>query len=87
MPDSNGQVVIDITTLTLGDLEEVESVVGGDVLREIGRGTPSPKTLTALVWVVKRREDPAYTLDDARTIPLLKIYVRDQAPSPKDDGG
>lgn len=85
--ETNGHVVIDITTLTLGDLEAVEDAVGGDVLREISRATPNPKTLTALVWVVRRKTEPEFTLEDARATPLLKVEVVDAAPSPKDGDG
>lgn len=87
MSESNGHVVIDLNTLTLGDLEAVEEVVGGDVLRQISGGSPSPKALVALVWVVKRKADPAYTLDDARSVPLVKVAVQDEPASPKDDAG
>ena len=75
--------------LTLGDMEDFETVVGQTLLEAIrphpvmgadGRperdedGRPisevnvTAKALKALVWITLRRDNPEFTLDDARNI-------------------
>jgi hypothetical protein len=53
--------------LTLGELEELEDHTGlpMDVLRY-----SSAKVITFVVYLVRRRKDPDYSLDDARNIKI-----------------
>jgi hypothetical protein len=59
---------MDIDSITLGDIEEIETYAGlpfGD----IGENKPGVSKLrTALVWVLKRKENPAFTIEDARAL-------------------
>jgi hypothetical protein len=59
---------MDIDSITLGDIEDVENYAGlpfGD----IGENKPGvAKLRTALVWVLKRKENPAFTIEDARAL-------------------
>lgn len=61
---------IDINDLTLGDLEDIEGVVGSEAMRLLMRGEVTPKGMVALVWVAKRQTDPGFSLDDARKVQL-----------------
>lgn len=61
---------IDINDLTLGDLEDIEGVVGSDAMRLLMKGEVTPKGMVALVWVAKRQNDPGFSLDDARKVQL-----------------
>lgn len=80
------ELSFDINDLTWGELETIEEIVGRDVMRELGRGTPSVKTIVAVVYVVKRRTDPAFTLDDARTLKVNAVKIEGQS-DPKEPGG
>jgi len=85
-PERNEMVVIDVNTLTWGELEQIEDLTGRNVTGELGRGQPSAKTMTALIWVVKRRTDPNFTMDDARALTVTGVNVK--APTdPKDPAG
>lgn len=76
----------DVNELTFGEIETIEEIVGGDALRQLGRGTPSVKTLIAAVYVIKRRSDPDVTLDDVRQMNVSAVRLNGQA-DPKEPGG
>lgn len=77
---------IDPNTLTLGELEEIEEISGRPVSLELGRGTPSIRTLIGIVYVMKRRSDPSYTLDDARALQISTVKLEAKQ-GPKAPGG
>ena len=85
-PEPSEMIVIDANSLTLGELEEIEDLTGRNVTAELGKGTPSARTLTALIWVIKRRTDPGFTIEDARKINVAAFQVEAQT-SPKGAGG
>ena len=58
---------IDVSDLELGEVEQIEEYVG-TAASDINWG--SAKALAALVWVMERRTNPAYTLEEARKIKM-----------------
>jgi hypothetical protein len=68
---------MDIDTLTLGDIEDIENYAGLS-FSDIGEDKPGVSKLrTALVWVLKRKENKKFTIEDARNITpdeLSKIF-------------
>jgi len=59
---------MDINALTFGDIEDIENYAGLS-FSEIGEDKPGVSKLrTALVWVLKRKENPTFTIDDARML-------------------
>lgn len=77
---------IDPDDLSLGEVESIEEILGQPFSQVFVNGGVSAKAAVALVYVVKRRDDPAFTLDDARS---LKIGSLDfgQAADPTNGGG
>ena len=66
-------LTFDLNKVTLGDIVDIEEVCGvawDDILDMDGLPT---KVLLAMVWVAKRRDDPDFTLDDARQTPVAEI--------------
>lgn len=64
--------------LTLGDLELLESEAGlsfTEIVAQLhGEDVMPPiKVLLALAFVVRHREDPDFTKDDARAVPLSEM--------------
>lgn len=59
---------INIDDLTLGDLEEVEKIAGVSVGELFADGKLPAKALKAIVWVMRRREDPTFSLEDAANV-------------------
>lgn len=76
---------ININDLTLGDLEDIEAVVGPEAMRLVMRGEVTPKAMVALVWVAKRKAAPGFTLDDARKMPL-SLFSVEAGQDPKEPG-
>lgn len=67
------EVRVDISDLTLGEVEEFEEITGL-ALSNFGEGKPFPaKALVALVYLTKRRTDTAFTLDDARQVHISDL--------------
>lgn len=59
---------MDINTLTFGDIEDIENYAGMS-FSDIGEDKPGVSKLrTALVWVLKRKENPTFTIDDAKML-------------------
>jgi len=85
-PEPQEVVVIDANTLTLGELEEVEDLTGRNVVAELGRGQPSARSLTALVYIFKRRADPTFTMEDARRLDVSSFQVVARS-DPKEGAG
>ncbi|MDP9388183.1 MAG: hypothetical protein M3Q48_09810 [Actinomycetota bacterium] len=67
-------LTIDPDDLTLGEVEQLEELTGKP-LGEMFNGAISAKAATALVYVIKRREDPAFTLDDARAFKIGGLNI------------
>lgn len=59
---------IDVDKLTFRELLDVEEKAGLEIGKVIESG--SMRGMAALVWVVRRREDPQFSWDDALDLPL-----------------
>ena len=59
--------------LTLGDLEDLETVLG--CAMEEAQATPGMRLRmsSAMIWIRRRKIDPAFTFDDARALPISQI--------------
>ena len=72
----------DLDDLDLGETADLAEALGLN-LDELDRlSTPTPRMLPALVWIVKRRTDPAFTYEDARKIKLRQLSSPASAPAP-----
>lgn len=57
--------VFDFESLTIEDVETIEHISGRAIDSIMDDESPKGKTMKAIVFVVKRKENPMYTLDDA----------------------
>ena len=71
---------ININDLTLGDLEEIEDVAGKPA-SALFDGGMSAKTMQAVVYVLKRRGDPEFTIEDAKRIKVTEFGATDVPPT------
>lgn len=72
-------IVLDLDRMTLGELEAIEEVAGTDAVVAMMAGRMTAKALIAVAYVVKRRDDPAFTLEDARALKVLALKQPDDA--------
>lgn len=75
------EINLDPNDLTLGEAETFEELTGL-LVTDLRPGASIPsRALTAIVFIVKRRDDPDFTLEDARAIRFREI-TPPAAPSP-----
>lgn len=72
-------IVLDMEALTLGELETIEEVAGGDAAKAMMAGQVSAKALIAVAYVVKRRDHPEFTLEDAKALKVMALKQPDPA--------
>jgi len=60
----------DASSLTLGEIAKVEDISGQSIGSISDDSAPKGHALSALVYVLKRREDPAFTLASAERFTL-----------------
>ena len=65
--------VFDINELDLGELEDFAEATGIDPMQLQDGWQPTLKAVRAFVWLVKRRDDPALTLEDARRVKVSEL--------------
>ena len=83
MSEEAVKIVLDAEALTLGDLEDFEDFVGQDLFAVIptteeqaAEFKPSAKVLTGIVWIVKRAENPDFTIEDARHTKIADLDLK-----------
>jgi len=71
--------------ITLGEIEEIEDFANMSIT-EIGEDKPGViKLRIALAWILKRRIDPTYTIDDARKMSAKELTAFfDEEPAKKE---
>lgn len=75
-----GKIKIEVDDLTIGDLETIEEIAGEPAGRVFSQDF-SAKVLKALIFVVKRQENPDYTLEEASQVRFGDIdLVTDEDP-------
>lgn len=81
-------VELDIEKMTLGEIETIEEIAGADAVAGLmSGGRMTAKVLIAVTYVVKRRDNPAFTLDDARAMKVMALKQPDDAGKAPGNGG
>lgn len=70
-------IVLDLDSMTLGELEAIEDVAGAEAAKGMMAGQMTAKALIAVAYVVRRRDDPEFTLDQARALRVLALKQPD----------
>lgn len=83
---TEGPLKIDASQLTLRELSELESATGVP-LSELMEQSQA-KGIAGIAWLVKRRTDPAFTLDQALDLHMgdLEMIVAGEAPAASNGG-
>lgn len=71
--------------LTLGEMCDVEEASGFNItalnVDENGNAALPAKALVAIAWVLKRREQPDFTLEQARNIKIEELMGPEENPT------
>jgi hypothetical protein len=60
----------DFDSLTLEEVELIESLTNTGIDQAFADGKPKGKALAAFVWVVTKRTNPDYKMEDAKKVSL-----------------
>ena len=60
----------DFESLTLEEVEVIENLTNTSIDEAFANGKPKGKALSAFVWVVQKRNNPDYKMEDAKKISL-----------------
>jgi hypothetical protein len=60
----------DFESLTLEEVEIIENLTNTSIDEAFGNGKPKGKALSAFVWVVLKRDNPSFKMEDAKKLTL-----------------
>ncbi len=80
------EIILDVGELTIGDVEDIEEICGRP-FDELDFDKPSAKLVKAVVYILNRRTNPGFTLDDAREVKLSEVKVKRTEDRPTEAGG
>lgn len=81
---TDNALTFDLDQVTVGDIVDIEEVCGVPWDDIVEMDYPPTKVILAMVWVSRRRDNPDYTLDDARNTPLSDIQKMTMSTDPTD---
>lgn len=64
---------MDIKNLTMGEVAKIEELSGLSLASLQDENKPKGKLMAALAFVIKRREDPKFTLEMANNMTMAEI--------------
>jgi hypothetical protein len=73
----------DFESLTLEEVELIENLTNTSIDEAFGNGKPKGKALAAFVWVVRKRNDPSYKMEDAKKLSLKEALAMIQGEEAK----
>lgn len=62
-------------TLTLEETETLEQLTGYSIDSLMDAGNPRGKVLKCFVWIIKKRTDPNYTIEQASKVTLAEAFA------------
>jgi len=60
----------DFDSMTLEEVELIENLTNSSIDEAFGNGKPRGKALSAFVWVVLKRNNPNFKMEDAKKMTL-----------------
>jgi hypothetical protein len=61
--------------MTLNEIEEIELLTGRNIDAIMADDAPRGRTFKAIIWIMKRRNDPSYTFEQAGAVTLEEAAV------------
>jgi hypothetical protein len=73
----------DFESLTLEEVEILENITGDSIDQAFGNGKPKGKVLKAFIWVVLKRDNPKFTIEEASKFTLQQALTMVQGDEEK----
>lgn len=64
-------LVLDLDNLKISEIEDIEDALGCSIETALEDGKPRGKTLRVIAWMLKRRENPSFTLEQAGDLVIV----------------
>lgn len=61
---------LDFESMTLAEIEQIEVLTGRNIESIMADGAPRGVALKAIIFTLRRRDNPGYTLEDAGKVSL-----------------
>lgn len=74
----------DFESLTLDEVETIEMITGSSIDQIMDKGQPKGKALKAIVFIMTRRTDPTFTLEQAGKLTMAEIDTLLAVDNPKE---
>lgn len=74
-----GVLTVDMSSLKVREIEDLEEAIGASIEVAFAPGAPRGRALRALAWVITRRTDPEFTLEQAGE---LTVQLAVEEPDP-----
>jgi hypothetical protein len=65
----------DFESLTLGEVEIIENLIGESIDQAFATGKPKGKALKSFIWVVMKRDNPKFTIEEASNYTLSQALA------------
>lgn len=75
---------MDFEKLTLGEIEEMEMLLGMGIDKAFSDGNPKGRALRVFYYISKRRENPEYKFEDTEKVSQAEALAMLTGDNPKD---
>jgi hypothetical protein len=62
----------DLESLTLNEVEQIELITGNSIDQILDAGQPKGKAMKAIIFIMKKRIDPDFTIEQAGQISMTE---------------
>lgn len=83
--DGEPHAILGLTDLTWGEVAELEEYCGRSIAGDVQYAAQTTKGTLFIYYISRRREDPAFTLEEAEATPIISISAK--APDSDDQEG
>jgi len=73
----------DFESLTLEEVEIIENLTGESIDQAFGNGKPKGKALKSFIWIMMKRENPKFTMEEASKFTLSQALAMVQGDETK----
>lgn len=74
----------DFESLTLDEVETIELLTGASIDQIMADGQPKGKALKAIIFIIKKRTDPSFTLEQAGSFKMSDVNTLLAVDDPKE---
>jgi hypothetical protein len=73
----------DFESLTLNEVEQIELIAGTSIDQILDAGNPKGKAMKAIIFIMKKRTDPNFTIEQAGAVSMTEanaLFAGDSDP-------